>query len=334
MGLSWTESRPCAPTRGEDLGKVSISPTLSPGTVEESDQADALLASAAVGLRPPLPVPSNETSVVLDRNALGVLCAHWRLMSNDAARAGASFPRGGGQPLPVLRLIRIHPAGDSERVAEVALAGVARAGAGDSTFPVSSDQGRYCAELGLTRGDGAWLMLARSNELHQMSRAGAERAETHQIPGPPAVRMPRPLPQTPSITDPEPALALHPPGHLDRVFPLAAPPVRLRHPGEPAVPPVQTVPTGPITTDVIQVAPITQLAYGQPPGGVEGILVEAELRITGQAPPGSLIDLYGYPYRIGAGGRFQLVLRIDDPTLLRRALELHPPPELTLTRDP
>jgi hypothetical protein len=27
------------------------------------------------------------------------------------------------------------------------------------------------------------------------------------------------------------------------------------------------------------------------------------------------------------------VLRIDDPSLLRRALELHPPPELTLIRD-
>lgn len=356
---------------------MSRSSTPSPGINQEPDQAKDLAAFAAVGLLPRFPDQSNKTSVVLYGNALGTLSAHWRLMPNDKERAGASFPPGGAHPLPVLRLIHMRPSGDCDPVAEVALIGEARAGAGDCTFPVHPDQGRYCAELGLSTGEGAWLMLARSNEFDQISRPVPEPGnldtETSNMPGPPAVQALRPLPEFSAPEDQEPALAMRFPGPTVRVFPLAAPPVasqltsdqkqapgpgmhgdalpgshpgpesrqdflecrsvRLRAYGEPVASPVQPVLTAPTTTDAIQITPITRLTYGQPPGGVGGIQVEAELRITGQAPPGSLIDLYGYPYRIGAGGRFQLVLRVDDPTLLRRALELHPPPELILTRD-
>lgn len=72
-------------------------------------------------------------------------------------------------------------------------------------------------------------------------------------------------------------------------------------------------------------SPTAPMLYGQPtPGGTE-LLIEAELRVNGCAAPGSLIDLFGHPYRVGPGGRFQLVIRVDDPELIRRAFERNPP---------
>ncbi|WP_296810438.1 hypothetical protein [Thiocapsa sp.] len=72
-------------------------------------------------------------------------------------------------------------------------------------------------------------------------------------------------------------------------------------------------------------SPTAPMRYGQPtPGGAE-LLIEAELRVNGCAAPGALIDLFGHPYRVGPGGRFQLVVRVDDPDLIKRAFELNPP---------
>jgi hypothetical protein len=70
---------------------------------------------------------------------------------------------------------------------------------------------------------------------------------------------------------------------------------------------------------------IPPLVYGLPtPRGSE-LIIEAELRVNGCAPPGSDIDLFGQPFRVGPGGRFQIVIRVDDPALIRRAFELNPP---------
>ena len=361
---------------GEDLATVPHTPDPTLGPIPEPDRTDAHAASVPVGLVPRFPDLSNETGVVLYTPTMGGLGAHWRLMPNDAQRVGGSFPRGGSRPLPVLRLLRLCPTGGTVPMAEVDLTGVAREGVGDYTFPVDAGQGRYYAELGLTMADGAWLMLARSNELDLVFRTGIDLSRLDAVkphlPGPSAVLTPPPPAAIDTPADLEPALALYPPGPLTRDFPLAIPPAavsvgtdlpvpslglpedaflaglpgpefrqgplegrpfRRRGSGVPAGPPIQPPAAIPINTEAVRLAPIPPLTYGQPPGDVAGILVEAELRITGQAPPGSLIDLFGHPYRIGPGGRFQLVLRVDDPSLLRRALDLNPPPELTVQRD-
>jgi hypothetical protein len=80
----------------------------------------------------------------------------------------------------------------------------------------------------------------------------------------------------------------------------------------------------------VSLAPLT---YESPPERAGGLELEAELRIVGRAPPGSTVDLFGFPYRVGPGGRFQLVLPVTDPELLRRALADQPPAELTQDRD-
>jgi hypothetical protein len=72
-------------------------------------------------------------------------------------------------------------------------------------------------------------------------------------------------------------------------------------------------------------SPTAPVRYGQPTPGSTELVIEAELRVNGCAAPGSLIDLFGHPYRVGPGGRFQLVIRVDDPELIKRAFELNPP---------
>ncbi len=78
---------------------------------------------------------------------------------------------------------------------------------------------------------------------------------------------------------------------------------------------------------------LTPLTYESPPERASGLELEAELRINGRAPPGSIVDLFGFQYRVGPGGRFQLILPVTDPELLRRAIEAAPPAELTRHRD-
>lgn len=79
--------------------------------------------------------------------------------------------------------------------------------------------------------------------------------------------------------------------------------------------------------------PLEPLRYERPPERVNGLELEAELRLTGRARPGSIIDLFGFSYRVGPGGRFQMLLPVTDPELLRRALEAAPPAELTQGRE-
>lgn len=72
-------------------------------------------------------------------------------------------------------------------------------------------------------------------------------------------------------------------------------------------------------------SPTAPLVYGQPSPRPGELMIEAELRVNGCAAPGSEIDLFGYPYRVGPGGRFQIIIRVDDPELIARAFARNPP---------
>ncbi|WP_295407840.1 hypothetical protein [uncultured Thiocystis sp.] len=77
---------------------------------------------------------------------------------------------------------------------------------------------------------------------------------------------------------------------------------------------------------------IPTLIYGRSSPQCAEPLIEAQLHIHGWAAPNTEIDLFGRRYRVGPGGRFQFVLKVDDPALLKQALMLHPPPELDAPR--
>jgi hypothetical protein len=72
-------------------------------------------------------------------------------------------------------------------------------------------------------------------------------------------------------------------------------------------------------------SPTAPMVYGQAVLRNGELLIEAELRINGCAAPGSEIDLFGFSYRVGPGGRFQFFIKVDDPALIKRAFELNPP---------
>ncbi|WP_462329073.1 hypothetical protein [Thiohalocapsa halophila] len=56
----------------------------------------------------------------------------------------------------------------------------------------------------------------------------------------------------------------------------------------------------------------------------DGATLSAALVVHGSAPPNSLLDLGGHPYRVGPGGRFVLHIPIRDHQLIRRVLATLP----------
>ena len=95
---------------------------------------------------------------------------------------------------------------------------------------------------------------------------------------------------------------------------------------EAAIPDTEGGVTRSVPGMVVRIEPLT---YERPPARATDLELNAELRIHGRAAPNSTIDLFGFAYRVGPGGRFLLTLRVEDADLLRRALEAAPPLELS-----
>lgn len=268
---------------------------------------------------------------------------------------GAGFPVDAGRPEAVLRLRRLRAEGGSETAQEIRLRLQGVGGEGDAGFRIDGDFSAFEAELGLSSETGGWLLLARSNRLQQATGIGLEALDGLRRPMPPAASSRRLLPPSLSGVDAVSGEALR----ADRGCQVASSLSPLQgasdaHPelGEPhvldssertalgsrmaggeagATPAlsVQMQPSGEGDRNAT-LAPIERsaLVYGEPSPTTAGLVVEAELHIRGWAPPNSEIDLFGHPYRVGPGGGFQLVLKVDDAELLKRALDLHLPPEM------
>lgn len=289
------------------------------------------LAPPASDLVPRFPVPANRTEIVLYAGEPGELWLHWYLHADDLATAGAGFPAAEGQPAPVLRVLRVRGEGMRELVAERRPRLAGPGGGGQTGFSVGPDPGAFEAELGLNNGGGGWLLLARSNRFVHAAGIGLDVS----VSGPgedatrssdPTLECPKAQPKSGSpFIDPATSVAQASSvsvgeglGSRDAVSAgegggvSLAPLAGAAEPGE-----------GPIPVSL----------YGRPVVPAPRLQIEAELRIRGWAAPNSEIDLFGYPYRVGPGGRFELVLKVEDPALLTQALALHPPAELGLSRD-
>lgn len=283
------------------------------------------LAPPTQPLIPVFPLEVHDTSLVLYAGAADDVRVRWFLRANDVARAGADFASTEGRPQLVLRLRRVHNDGQSEPAAEIRLLRARTGGEGEVRFRVGRAGAGFEAELGLANAAGGWLLLVRSGLFEHAPGIGlpftlctdSQAPATDPAPdAPDQLSALAPAAATPHQTT---CFAPAPPRSAEMIPVIdatAASPVSAQTPDQPA-------------EHAFDQSAIPLLVYGHPVTTASGLVLNAELRIHGQATPNTVIDLFGYPYRVGPGGRFQFTLKVDDPALLQQAVRRHPPPELT-----
>jgi len=267
------------------------------------------LVPPAAPLVPIFPLAGPIRPLTLYPGADDEVRVHWRLRADEIVGHGACFPRSDGAPQAVLRLGRVNAGSGSEQVRTQTLHLSGLSGSGEVAFQVGKGPGLFEAELGLVNPEGGWLLLARSNRLQQVPGLGLESLR----PPPPGL-------------DWDCVAGLGPEGQGEpgeRAGECHRPPDdsgvtsgASQADPERAAPPVTTL-----------MHPIPSLNYADPTPATIGLVITAELHLQGWSTPNTVIDLFGHRYRVGAGGRFQLSVRVDDPELIRRALAQHPPLE-------
>lgn len=324
------------------------------------------LAPPKGSLRPEFPLALETTSLVLYPGAPEELRVRWSLRADDFVSYGAGFPADSSRPEAVLRLRRLCPWGGAETAHEIRLRLHGIGGDGDAGFRVDRDYAQFEAELGLINDDGGWLLLARSNRLQHATGIGLEslgsaawaarRGDERRGASPPVSSgdacSALPVAAAPESVGPS---SLESRGISESSAPRrellriseGRPSSEADTPGSPhaesagrgepmaAGDGAERI-DGPLSGGNAKPAAFSAptLVYGKPaPMMTPGLQIEAELHIRGWAPPNSEVDLFGHRYRVGPGGGFQLVLKVDDPDLLKRALASHPPSELSSQRD-
>lgn len=264
-------------------------------------------------LVPVFPLGGAARALALYPGTAGEVRVHWRLSADEVVGQGARFPSADGAPEAVLRLGRLRAGGGSEPVHEQRLRLSGLSGSGEVAFRIGDDFGLFEAELGLMNSGGGWLLLARSNRFQSARGLGLE-----SLRHPDSWNHPDSWdrPEAPSQTiDSEPSAS--------PVWPTDAATAGTAERSE--TPP--TLVGRPDAAGVRVPTAIPVLNYADPAPATSRVVIEAELRIHGWSAPNTEIDLFGQRYRVGPGGRFQLNVKVEDPELIRRALERHPPPE-------
>jgi hypothetical protein len=265
-------------------------------------------------LVPVFPLADPIRPLTLYPGTAGEVRVRWRLRADEVVGHGTSFPSADGAPEAVLRLGRLYAEGGSEPIRERRLRLSGLSGRGEVGFQVSDDRSLLEAELGLMNPEGGWLLLARSNRLQPSRGLGLE-----------SLSRPPPGMDWGLITEPESdSRAVR----LDRTDECLSPPpdgstaLSAESVDEASVEAGRSESTVPTVMNAIP-----RLTYADPTPATAALVIEAELRIHGWSTPNAVIDLFGHRYRVGPGGRFQLSVKVEDPELIRRALERHPPPE-------
>ncbi|EXJ14377.1 hypothetical protein [Imhoffiella purpurea] len=308
-------------------------------------------------LHPEFPREVTDTSVVIFTGDRGLLRVDWSLHANDFIKFAPAFPLDAGTAIPVVRLHRVEGDGRMALADQRRIMFPGIGGEGRTAFDLGGNHGRFQVELGFVNDSGGWLSLARSNTLQSASSLGLpfSGASTGSCGG--AWADSEGQARSGSFVSP----GSEPLGASDRVqvgpalaqtetqagIPSSGPDGGQGEAGGPGLASgsaprvdVQLPESGGggsapssernETEDAVS---IPRLVYGKPAFGGTRLMVQAELRIQGWAPPNSEIDLFGHRYVVGPGGRFQFLVKVDDPDLLRQALDLHPPPELSYRRE-
>jgi len=304
------------------------------------------------------PLVIHDTALVLEAGASGEALVHWHVEADDYIGLSQAFAVTSPAPAAVLRLRRVRADGGADAAAEAPVHLTSHQGSGDRSFVVGNETAQFEAELGLTNATGGWLLLARSNRLLLGAGTAPPLAQEMPLPHleaqhPPSAPLPlvnaataaaisaipvvitataTALPNDPRLDAPQMPLAPTFP------LPIIAAPIAVADDSSSAVDSQLYLSTAPAIhpEPSASTAPapslIPTLRYGRAVSPSAGVMIEAELRIHGWGAPNSDIDLFGQRYRIGPGGRFQLLLRVDDAALLAEMLRQHPPPELTCAR--
>lgn len=248
--------------------------------------------------RAPFPAVSRRPRLALYRNSRGGLDVAWNRAALICAPARAAFARQGVRPQIGVRLRRLDERGGQLLAsADLEFAEARRCGAARYVPRTALAGGCYQAELGLSGAQGAWLTLVRSERVTVAVPVGARFLSCP----------PPPCPESnaaPTSAD-MPLLEL-------REVPIHS----ITVPERPAVL-EKDGGSGPLR-------PYPETAQA----------LWAEIRVEGQAPPGTQLTLGGHSYRIGPGGRLVLRFVVNERTLIDGLLQQLPPAPLVARDEP
>lgn len=247
-----------------------------------ADAADAQFPDTAEG-----------PQLVLFQRADGAIELRWRLDLAALEHAWAAFGHDGG---PHARLLLKALADGGRLIAQTRLTDAELLGKDTALYDAARVEGPLQAEMGLGDAAGGWMLIARSNRLDASGPVGAEllRDADETLPA-----------QHPEMPEGETDTAA--PDFGAELAGPAAPAPRGRR---------QEAPSG------LDARPEVMSGSGpiSPPDPDQGVELQAELVLSGRAPPGQVVELGGHDYRVGDGGRFVLRIPVSDRELIQAAL--------------
>ncbi|WP_143741806.1 hypothetical protein [Thiorhodovibrio frisius] len=324
-----------------------------PKVVPRGATDDALTGEAQITAPESFALASERDFLLLYPASGDALELRWRFRALNAKDAAAAFGSETRRAVsPSVRLRRWNELGADEP--STSLLPVASVRHGRLGLVGLEPDAWYQAELGLASPDGGWLMLARSNRLALPSVVGVDlpalwSAANAPLPTglqalaelimPVAETMGEPNRQSDIKTGSE--AGLQAPLDADLAgfgpsFDVAFPVWETSSPPSMVVPPWNDLQAAPaiIPAAARAAGAAPDAARSQWPVAGSGPLVSPReparmtlcgaLRISGQAPPGTVLDLGGHGYRVGPGGRFGFDLDITDPELIHALLRLLP----------
>jgi len=314
----------------------------------------------AAPLEPVFPDTAEHPRLVLYQAMDGGLQLRWHLDASLLENAREAFGNGPDIPTPVLRIHRLNGDGSSRIIADAPLNDQDLALRGLANCEADGANGLLRAEIGLSTVAGGWLLVARSNQTLATRPVGASllrQSETQLLAQviavaetlaasrrrqllmglhPPALQPAEVVPGTFPLVEPEPGAGTDVMPPITGLT-LAMSPVR--GDGASGQENGQQEGQGETQTDgqsegKSDLQSREEKEEPRPNGPVPGSgpmhahradadrAIGAELLVHGSAVPGTLLDLGGHPYRVGAGGRFSFRVPLADRALIMGLLAM------------
>lgn len=309
-----------------------------------SELNHAKLQALAAEINRRFPPRLEQTAVLLYELDPERLQVQWNLTPADFEKGLAYFPGNPVSLRQVVRLCRLEADGKAEVVDRMVTLASVSGLQGQQRFAPARTDAEYECELGLESGDGAWLMLVRSNRIRLAGQSFS----------PPAAEIFAATQALEALTE-EAALAAD--GEtLQPVFPSPWATDDPRHPALSArakrqaagqledvqggaegtlgpyeltdMPP-PLLPSGPLPSQaagdgfMTGYDPRTAFSSAALRGSVPdqlGLELRAELLVEGRAAPDSRVQLFGISVAADGDGRFSIRHPISDPLVLSLAL--------------